>query len=103
MDVFKKDFLSGFLISIILIPQAMALAIIANLPPEIGLYASLLPLLVYSFIGGSKYLSVGPTSIVALMTLHALSWFEFPPERLLAYAGGPCFDHGLPLCALCCF
>jgi SulP family sulfate permease len=84
----KKDFLSGFLISIILIPQAMALAIIANLPPEIGLYASLLPLLVYSFIGGSKYLSVGPTSIVALMTLHALSWFEFPPERLLAYAGG---------------
>lgn len=58
--------------TLILIPQALAYAALAGLPPYYGLYASILPLLVYAFLGSSPILSVGPVAITSLMTASAL-------------------------------
>lgn len=59
--------------TLILIPQALAYAAIAGLPPYYGLYASVLPLLIYAFFGSSPVLSVGPVAITSLMLASALS------------------------------
>lgn len=59
-----------------LIPQALAYGMLAGLPPEIGLYASMLPLVVYGVFGTSKTLSVGPAAVAALMTAAAIAPFS---------------------------
>lgn len=59
--------------SLILIPQALAYAAIAGLPPYYGLYASVLPLLIYAFVGSSPVLSVGPVAITSLMLASSLA------------------------------
>ncbi|NBV73681.1 MAG: sodium-independent anion transporter, partial [Actinobacteria bacterium] len=56
-----------------LVPQGMAYALLAGLPPEIGLYASTLPLLAYALFGTSRQLAVGPVAIVSLLTASALA------------------------------
>ncbi len=56
-----------------LVPQGMAYALLAGLPPEIGLYASTLPLLAYALLGTSRQLAVGPVAIVSLLTASALA------------------------------
>ena len=56
-----------------LVPQGMAYALLAGLPPEIGLYASIVPVLVYALFGTSRQLAVGPVAIVSLMTASALA------------------------------
>ncbi|WP_151705575.1 SulP family inorganic anion transporter [Nitrincola alkalilacustris] len=69
------DLSAGLIVSIMLVPQAIAYAYLAGLPVEMGLYASLLPLLGYALFGSSMTLSVGPVAITALMTLELLSPF----------------------------
>lgn len=69
---FGKDLLSGFTVGIVLIPQGMAYAMIAGLPPVYGLYASLIPVLVYMFLGTSKPLSVGPVAMDSLLVAAGL-------------------------------
>ncbi|WP_192036924.1 sulfate permease [Halomonas sp. YLGW01] len=67
------DLVAGIIVSIMVIPQSLAYAIIAGLPPVVGLYASILPLLAYTLFGTSRTLAVGPVAILALMTGAALA------------------------------
>ncbi len=62
------DLLAGIIVAVVLIPQSMAYAMIAGLPPQVGLYASLLPLLLYSLLGSSRTMAVGPVGLMSLMT-----------------------------------
>ena len=65
---FKNDLSAGLTVGIMLIPQGMAYAMIAGLPPIYGLYASTIPLLIYAFLGTSRHLAVGPVAMVSLLT-----------------------------------
>ena len=66
-DDFVGDLLAGVIVAIMLIPQGMAYAMLAGLPPEVGLYASIIPLIIYGLLGTSRTLAVGPVAIVSLM------------------------------------
>ena len=67
------DLLAGFITAVLLVPQGLAYAILAGLPPQVGLYASILPPVIYAFLGTSRTLSVGPVSVAALLVADALS------------------------------
>ncbi len=69
---FRSDLAAGLTVGAMLVPQAMAYAMLAGLPPEVGLYASTIPLFVYALAGTSRHLAVGPVAIVSLMTASAL-------------------------------
>lgn len=69
---FIKDLLAGFTVGIILIPQGMAYAMIAGLPPVYGLYAALFPTLMYVFLGTSRQLAVGPVAMDSLLVAAGL-------------------------------
>ncbi len=71
-DTFASDLLAGSIVTIMLIPQSLAYALLAGLPAEMGLYASILPLIVYALLGSSRTLSVGPVAVVSLMTAMAV-------------------------------
>ena len=66
-DWFKGDLAAGLTVGVMLIPQGMAYAMLAGLPPIYGLYASILPLIIYAFLGTSRQLAVGPVAMVALL------------------------------------
>lgn len=81
-----QDVLAGTITAILLIPQALAYAILAGLPPEMGLYASVVPPLVYALLGSSRTLAVGPVAVAAVMVAAALAPFaDHDPAR---YATG---------------
>lgn len=67
------DLLAGFVTAVLLVPQGMAYAALAGLPPQVGLYASVLPPVVYALFGTSRTLSVGPVSVAALLVANALA------------------------------
>lgn len=67
------DLLAGGLTAALLIPQALAYAFLAGLPPQVGLYSAMLPPLAYALVGGSRYLAVGPTAIVAIMSASVIA------------------------------
>lgn len=67
-----EDALAGLTVGIVLIPQGMAYAMIAGLPPVYGLYASLMPLLVYSLLGTSRQLAMGPVAMDSLLVAAGL-------------------------------
>ncbi len=69
---FYDDLFAGVITAILLVPQGIAYAVLAGLPPELGLYASILPPIVYVLLGTSRTLSVGPASIAAIMIASAL-------------------------------
>ncbi len=64
----QGDLIAGITVAVMLVPQGMAYAMLAGLPPIIGLYASIIPLLIYALFGTSRQLAVGPVAIVSLMT-----------------------------------
>ncbi|MBK9975139.1 MAG: sulfate permease [Planctomycetes bacterium] len=66
------DLLAAVIVTLLLIPQSLAYAMLAGLPPQYGLYASIAPLAVYGLLGTSRTLSVGPVAVVALLTASAL-------------------------------
>ncbi len=68
----KDDAAAGLTTAVMLIPQGMAYAMLAGLPPIVGLYASTLPILVYALLGTSRELAVGPVAMVSLMVASAL-------------------------------
>ncbi len=72
------DLNAGLITAVMLVPQAMAYALLAGLPPVTGLYAATIPLIVYAAFGSSRQLAVGPVAIVSLMTLTAVSAFAEP-------------------------
>jgi len=67
-----SDAVAALIVTIMLIPQSLAYAMLAGLPPEVGLYASVAPLLLYAVFGTSRVLAVGPVAVVSLMTAAAL-------------------------------
>jgi SulP family sulfate permease len=71
-EVLRADAIAGLTVALILIPQSMAYAQLAGLPPHYGLYASLLPPMVAAFFGSSRQLATGPVAMVSLMTAAAL-------------------------------
>ncbi|MFW3615985.1 SulP family inorganic anion transporter [Billgrantia antri] len=80
------DVLAGLIVTVMVIPQSLAYAVLAGLPAVVGLYASLLPAIAYALLGTSRTLAVGPVAIIALMTGAALSGVAAPgtPEYLQA-------------------
>ncbi|MFT6113624.1 MAG: SulP family sulfate permease [Oleispira sp.] len=70
-----SDFVAAIIVTIMLIPQSLAYALLAGLPAEVGLYASILPLVAYTIFGTSRFLSVGPVAVVSLMTAAAVGSF----------------------------
>jgi SulP family sulfate permease len=75
------DLTAGLIVTVMLIPQSLAYAMLAGLPPEVGLYASILPIVAYALLGSSMTLAVGPVAVASLMTASAL--------QPLAAAGSP--------------
>ena len=65
---FSSDMAAAVIVTVMLIPQSLAYALLAGLPPEVGLYASVAPLLLYALLGSSRVLAVGPVAVVSLMT-----------------------------------
>ena len=71
-EYFKDDLLAGITVAILLIPQGMAYALIAGLPPVYGLYAALTPQIVYTIMGTSRQLAVGPVAMDSLLVAAGL-------------------------------
>lgn len=78
------DLVGGLVVAVMLIPQAMAYAMLAGLPPQVGLYASILPVVLYAFFGSSNALAVGPVAMVSLLVATGVSQLAEPgsPEYL---------------------
>jgi len=70
------DVTAGVIVAIMLVPQSMAYALLAGLPPQVGLYASIFPLIIYGLLGTSRALAVGPVAMVSLLVASALSSLE---------------------------
>ena len=66
------DVSAGLIVAVLVIPQSLAYTLLAGLPPEMGLYASILPVVAYALVGSSMTLAVGPVAIAALMTASVL-------------------------------
>ena len=73
MNFFKADGIAGLTVALVLIPQSMAYAQLAGLPPYFGLYAAFLPPIVGSLFGSSRQLATGPVAVVSLMTSASLA------------------------------
>ena len=70
-DALSSDMMAAVIVTIMLIPQSLAYALLAGLPPVVGLYASILPLIFYALFGTSRTLAVGPVAVISLMTASA--------------------------------
>jgi sulfate permease, SulP family len=68
---FSNDMIVALIVTMMLIPQSLAYAILAGLPAEVGLYASMAPLILYAIFGSSRALAVGPVAVASLMTAAA--------------------------------
>ena len=75
---FTGDLIAGIIVAILLVPQSMAYALLAGLPPQAGLYASILPLILYGLFGTSRTLAVGPVAIVSLLVATGLTPLAAP-------------------------
>ena len=98
---FGHDLAAGLVVGVITVPQAIAYAFLAGLPPQAGLYACLVPMLIYAFMGSSKHLVVGPVAVAALMVSAMIS--EYAPQHSDAYlqiTSIVCLEAGLFLLLL---
>ncbi|WP_308909234.1 SulP family inorganic anion transporter [Pseudokordiimonas caeni] len=77
-DQLVSDLTAAVIVTIMLIPQSLAYAMLAGLPPQVGLYASILPLVFYALFGTSRALAVGPVAVISLMTAAAVSRIAEP-------------------------
>ena len=70
---FKSDLIAALIVLAMLVPQGMAYAMLAGLPPIMGIYASILPMIIYAFTGSSSTLSIGPVAIISMMVFSTLN------------------------------
>lgn len=82
-ETLVKDSVAALIVTVMLIPQSLAYAMLAGLPPEVGLYASMAPLVAYALLGSSRALAVGPVAVVSLMTATAIN--EIATSGSMAY------------------
>ena len=68
----KNDMMAAVIVTIMLVPQSLAYALLAGLPPEAGIYASIVPIVLYAIFGSSRVLAVGPVAVVSLLTASAV-------------------------------
>ena len=84
-DALRGDLLAGLTVGVMLIPQGMAYALIAGVPPIYGLYASLAPLILYALLGTSRQLSVAPVAMMSLLTAAGVAPLAgADPERYIS-------------------
>ncbi len=83
--IFTDDLIAAIVVTILLVPQCLAYALLAGLPPQIGIYASIFPLVIYALLGSSNYLNVGPTAVISLMTAACIA--ALPEETRIVSAG----------------
>ena len=97
----SNDLLAAVIVTIMLTPQSLAYALLAGLPPQMGLYASMLPIILYAIFGTSRALAVGPVAVISLLTAAAIGRISVPgsAEYILA-AITLAFLSGLILLAL---
>lgn len=83
-DDLPGDLVAGAVVAIMLVPQGMAYAFLAGLPPQMGLYAGIVPVVLYALFGSSRAMAVGPVAIASLMTATAIGGLAAPgsPEQL---------------------
>lgn len=81
-----RDLVAALVVTVMLIPQSLAYSMLAGLPPEYGLYASITPLVIYSLLGSSTTLAVGPVAIASIMTASALG--EITSSGQISYIDG---------------
>lgn len=92
------DLLAAVIVTIMLVPQSLAYAMLAGLPPQVGLYASILPLVAYAIFGTSRTLAVGPVAVISLMTAAAVGQLGLAAaEEAVAAAAALAFLSGLML------
>src|SRR6056297_1804386 len=77
-SAFQGDVSAGITVGIMLIPQGMAYAILAGMPPVYGLYAAIVPLFIYALFGSSRQLAVGPVAMVSLLVIAGVGEFADP-------------------------
>ena len=94
-ETLKADAIAGLTVALVLVPQSMAYAQLAGLPPQYGLYASFLPVMVAALIGSSRQLGTGPVAVVSLLTAAALQPYATNPETYVAYAALLAFGVGV--------
>jgi len=82
--ILTDDLVAAIVVTILLVPQCLAYALLAGLPPQVGIYASIFPLLAYALLGSSNYLNVGPTAVISLMTAACIA--VLPEESRLVSA-----------------
>ncbi|EOA30063.1 hypothetical protein CARUB_v10013170mg [Capsella rubella] len=85
LKLFRSDVVSGLTIASLAIPQGISYAKLANLPPIVGLYSSFVPPLIYSVLGSSRHLAVGPVSIASLVMGSMLSESVSPTQDSILY------------------
>ena len=73
-----NDVLAGVLVTILVLPQSLAYALLAGLPPQVGLYVAILPVIVYAWLGSSRVQAVGPVAITSIMAYSVLSPIATP-------------------------
>jgi sulfate permease, SulP family len=83
-----QDGLASLVTAILLIPQSLAYALLAGLPPQAGLYASIAPLVAYALFGSSRVLAVGPVAVVSLMTAAAIGSLGLTDTAQIMAAAG---------------
>ena len=87
-DTLRADLIAGITVALVLVPQSMAYAQLAGLPPYYGLYASFLPGIIAALFGSSRQLATGPVAVVSLMTAAALGpmvmGMDLMPEQRVA-------------------
>ncbi len=81
---FRSDLLAGLTVAVLLVPQGMAYALLAGMPPIYGLYGGLLPLFLFGILGTSQQMSIGPVAVSALLVLAGISQIAepFSPEYI---------------------
>ncbi|NDV53150.1 MULTISPECIES: SulP family inorganic anion transporter [unclassified Salipiger] len=85
-DTATSDLVAAVIVTVMLIPQSLAYALLAGLPAEMGLYASILPLVAYAIFGTSRALAVGPVAVVSLMTAAAIGQLGLSDPAQIALA-----------------
>ncbi|MEX1212533.1 MAG: solute carrier family 26 protein [Balneolaceae bacterium] len=80
-ELFRRDVMAGLTVAVMLIPQGMAYAVLAGMPPVYGLYASVVPLLIYAVLGTSRQLAVGPVAMVSLLVVAGVGEMAEPGSR----------------------
>lgn len=99
LEWLSQDVVAGLVVAVMLVPQSLGYAMLAGLPPQVGLYASIAPLLAYGLFGSSMTLAVGPVAVTSLMTASALAGMAAAPDQAVGLAALLALLVGLVLAA----